>query len=106
MTLVPIVIIVGLIGAFVVRGQFNDVLLTVGFGIFGFFMVRFDVSRVALIIALVLGPLAEENFHRAFQISRGDVAILYDRPLSLLLIAGIVLVLALPFWQNYRASGD
>lgn len=106
MTLVPIVIIVGLIGSFVIRGQFNDVLLTVLFGVFGFFMVKFDVSRVALIIALVLGPLAEENFHRAFQISRGDVGILYARPLSLLLIIGLVLVLALPLWQNWRASQD
>lgn len=103
-TLVPIVIVIGLMGSFVVRGQFADVLLTVGFGVFGFFMVRFGVSRVALIIAIVLGPLAEQNFHRALQVSRGDPSILYNRPLSLLLIFGIIFVLALPLYRSRRAS--
>lgn len=103
-TLVPIVILVGLIGSFVVRGQFADVLLAVGFGVFGFFMVKFDVSRVALIIALVLGPLAERNFHRALQVSRGDPSILYARPISLILIVGIVVVLALPLYRARQAS--
>ncbi|MGQ4556531.1 tripartite tricarboxylate transporter permease [Halobellus sp. GM3] len=103
-TLVPIVIIVGLIGSFVIRGQFTDVLLTAGFGVVGFFMVKFGLSRVALIVALVLGPLAEQNFHRAFQISRGDPSILYNRPLSILLILGIVVVLAIPLYRRRQSA--
>lgn len=99
---IPIVIIVALFGSFLVRGQFADVVLTVVFGVFGFFMVRYDLSRVALVIALVLGPLAEENFHRALQVERGDLSALYARPLSMVLIALLVLVLVFPLYQTWK----
>ena len=96
----PVVVIVALFGSFVIRNQFNDVLLTLVFGLFGFLMVRFDLSRVALIIAIVLGPLAEENFHRGLQASQGDISALYTRPLSMLLIVLLVLVLLLPIYRT------
>jgi putative tricarboxylic transport membrane protein len=102
-TVAPIVIIVALFGAFVVRGQFIDVVLTAGFGLFGFLMVKFDLSRVALVIALVLGPIAENNFHRALQISRGDISILYARPLSLILVVATIAVLMLPVYRATRS---
>ncbi len=101
----PIVIVVAMYGAFVVRGQMLDVALTAGFGLIGLMMVKFDLSRVALIIALVLGPIAEDNFHRALQISSGDVGVLYARPLSLILISLIVLMLLLPVYRSVRSSG-
>jgi putative tricarboxylic transport membrane protein len=104
-TVAPIVIIVALFGAFVVRGQVNDVLLTIFFGLFGFFMLKFDLSRVALVIAIVLGPIAEQNFHRALQVSRGDPSILYSRPLSIILIALIAIVLVLPIYRSVQARG-
>jgi putative tricarboxylic transport membrane protein len=101
-TVAPIVIIVALFGAFVVRGQVNDVLLTILFGLFGFFMVKFDLSRVALVIAIVLGPIAEQNFHRALQVSRGELSILYSRPLSIILIVLTATVLMLPVYRSVR----
>lgn len=103
-TIAPIVVIVALFGAFMVRGQVTDVLLTVLFGMLGFFMVKFDLSRVALIIAIVLGPIAENNFHRALQISRGDLSILWARPLSMILIALTLLVLLLPVYRSLKAK--
>lgn len=104
-TVAPIVVVVALIGSFVVRNQIGDVALAVVFGLVGFLMIKFDASRVALIIAVVLAPIAEQNFHRALQISRGDAAILYARPLSLLLIILTVVVLLYPVYRTVRASG-
>ncbi|MFW5918098.1 MAG: hypothetical protein ACOCR0_01315, partial [Haloferacaceae archaeon] len=72
------------------------------FGLLGFFMVKFDLSRVALIIAIVLGPIAEENFHRALQVSRGELSVLYSRPLSMILIALTVVVLLLPIYRSLK----
>jgi putative tricarboxylic transport membrane protein len=103
-TVAPIVVIVALFGAFVIRGQLLDVVLTAAFGVFGFLMVKFDLSRVSLVIALVLGPIAENNFHRALQISRGDFAILYERPLSLILILLTLAVLLLPVYRSRKAA--
>lgn len=98
----PIVLIVAMFGAFVIRGQMLDVVLTAGFGLIGLLMVKFGLSRVALVIALVLGPIAENNFHRALQVSRGDLAILFARPLSLILIVVTALVLLLPVYRSLR----
>jgi len=103
-TVAPIVVVVALIGSFVVRNQIGDVALAVVFGLGGFLMIKFGASRVALIIAVVLAPIAEQNFHRALQISRGDAAILYARPLSLLLILLTLLVLLYPIYRTIRPS--
>ncbi|MDX1747809.1 MAG: tripartite tricarboxylate transporter permease, partial [Halobacteriales archaeon] len=102
-TVAPIVVVVALIGSFVVRGQFGDVVLALVFGVMGFAMIRVGASRVALIIAVVLAPIAEQNFHRALQISRGNVDILYERPLSIILLLATVFVLLVPVIRTIRA---
>lgn len=98
-TLAPVVFVIALLGSYVVRSNFNDMLLALAFGVFGFAMIKFNISRIALVIALVLGPLAESNFHRSLQISRGDFGVLFTNPLSIVLIAFIVIVLLIPARQ-------
>lgn len=104
-TLAPVVFVVAMLGAFVLRNSFLDVALAVAFGILGFAMLKFDVSRIALVIALVLGPMAEQNFHRSLQISRGDYGVLFTNPLSIVLIVLLVVVLLIPIRQTL-ASAD
>jgi putative tricarboxylic transport membrane protein len=94
--LVPVVLATSVVGAYAVRGRFEDVVLACGFGLLGYAMLRLDVSRVALVIGLVLGGVAEQNFHRSLQISGGDYAVFVTRPLSVLLVVVLVVVLALP----------
>jgi putative tricarboxylic transport membrane protein len=47
-----------------------------------------------VIIGMILGPLAEQEFRRAMTISQGDVTVLLTRPLSamLLLLAAAALL--------------
>jgi putative tricarboxylic transport membrane protein len=96
------------VGAYAVRGRFEDVVLACGFGLLGYAMLRLDVSRVALVIGLVLGSVAEQNFHRSLQISGGEYGIFLTRPLSLLLVVTLVAVLALPVLRarNRGRDGD
>lgn len=103
-TVAPIVVVVALIGSFVVRNQFGDIVLTLVFGVLGYMMIKFGASRVALIVAFVLAPIAEQNFHRALQISDGDVGILYSRPMSVILLVLLVVVLLLPVYRTLRPS--
>lgn len=98
-TLAPIVLAVALLGSFVLRANFTDVILAAGFGVLGFAMLKFGVSRIAMVIALVLGPLAESNFHRSLQISRGDYSIFFTKPLSVVLLIAIIIVLLVPIRQ-------
>lgn len=101
-TLVPIILFVALLGAFVNRGNFGDVTATVVFGVIGFYMLKFNVSRIPVVIAFVLGPIAEQNFHRSLQISRGAYSIFLERHVSIVLIVATAAVLLLPFVRYAR----
>lgn len=105
-TLVPVVLCVALTGAFVERSSLGDVAVAAAFGVVGLGMFRFGLSRVPVVIAFVLGPLAEENFHRALQVSRGDYLVFLERPVSLVLVAVALAVLALPFMRPRLTDDD
>lgn len=101
-TLAPIILVIALTGVFVDGGNFGNVIATAGFGILGFYMIRFDISRIPVIIAFVLGPIAEQNFHRGLQISRGEYTVFLERPVSVLLAVASILVLCLPLYRLSR----
>ena len=104
--LVPVVLSTAVLGAFAVRGEFADVVVAAVFGVVGFVLLLADVSRVALIIGMVLGGVAEENFHRSLQVSGGSYDIFLTRPLSAVLVAVLVCVLCLPLVDGLRNRDD
>lgn len=94
--LAPIVISVALIGAYALEQSLGDVIAALVFGVIGYFMVRFDYPRIALIIALVLGGLAERSFHQSLLMSDGSYSIFVTRPVAIVLLLLTVASLALP----------
>jgi putative tricarboxylic transport membrane protein len=62
----------------------------------GFLMRRFDFPTAPVIIGMILGPLAEQEFRRAMTISQGDLMIFVEKPLSLTLLVIAVLALLGP----------
>ena len=93
--LVPVVVAVALVGVYALRETLGDVVLTGLFGILGYIMIRFGFPRVTLVIALVLGELAERSYHQSLNMSGGDWAIFFTRTPSLvllILVAGLLLV--------------
>ena len=63
--MVPIMFIFILMGAFSVNRDPVDLLVVVGFGIFGYFMRRYGYPRPAMILGLVLGDLMEKYLYRS-----------------------------------------
>jgi putative tricarboxylic transport membrane protein len=58
-----------------------------------------------VIIGMILGPLAEQEFRRAMTISQGDVLIFVQKPLSLsLLVVAVVAVIGPQLWRLARRS--
>lgn len=100
--IVPTVIVFGLLGAYSVRGNMGDLSLAIAFGIFGLFLIKYDVSRISIILAIILGPIAEENFHRALQVSRGDYSIFYTRTASLVIIFAMIALILVVLHQSLR----
>lgn len=89
--LAPLVIVVALAGAYVIRSNFNDVVLAIAFAFVGILFIKFSVSRVPLLLGLVLGPVVERNFFLTLQIFRGDYSVFFTRPIS----AGIIVLTAI-----------
>ena len=79
----------------------NNSLFEVGevlvFGIVGAILLALDFPVATILLGYVLGPLVEENFRRALLLSRGDLMIFVERPISAMFIAACLGVIALQF---------
>ena len=100
--IVPAILVISFVGSFVVQHALVDVFIAALFGLVGYAMIQFDYSRVAMIIAVVLGPIVENSFIRTLQLSRGDYTIFVTRPVSAVLVALVLLTLLLPAVRAIR----
>jgi putative tricarboxylic transport membrane protein len=92
----PIVIVLCVLGTLTVNGSIIEVGIMLACGVLGFFMRRYGMSPAALVIALVLGPLAEETLRQTMVVFGGDWSIFLERETSRWLLIGIVLLLLIP----------
>jgi TctA family transporter len=93
--LFPIIITLMGIGIFSLNNTGMDVLLMAFFGFAGYILLKLGCSFPPLILAMVLGPMMEENLRRSLLISEGDPSIFVTRPLSAGFIVATVLLLLL-----------
>ncbi|WP_336022642.1 tripartite tricarboxylate transporter permease [Halobellus salinisoli] len=95
--IIPIIVVLALVGSLTFRNNFIDIFTVVLFGIIGFIMVKNNFSIVALVLGVVLGPIAEENLIRSLQLSQGSLDIFVSEPLSIFLVLLIVVAILSPF---------
>ncbi|PCJ91921.1 MAG: hypothetical protein COA52_08070 [Hyphomicrobiales bacterium] len=93
------------IGVYSVNNSTFDVLLALIFGIIGFGMMKFDFPAAPLLLGFVLGPLLEENFRRALVLSRGELSVFIDRPVSALFLGltAFILLASIPQFRRLIA---
>jgi putative tricarboxylic transport membrane protein len=100
--LVSSVVLLCLIGTYAVRNSMFDVGLALLFGVLGLLMRLRNVPIVPLVLGLVLGPIAEENFLRARQLGRGQVSYFYGSPLTRVLWTSLALLILFSIWKEWR----
>jgi putative tricarboxylic transport membrane protein len=83
--LAPIIITLSMIGSYALQNSFFDIGLMLFFGLLGYLMRKVNISAAPAVLALILGPMAEQNVRRAFQIG-GDATILFSSPIDWILI--------------------
>src|SRR5918997_520384 len=91
------ILVFATLGVYSVAGSLVDVLVMYVIGGIGFFMRRYDFPVGPMILGVILGPLMEEEFRRAMQISRGDLSVFVTRPISLVILLVAVAALILPW---------
>lgn len=101
----PIVLVIATLGTFSVHASFVETYIMFAAGIAGFFMRLYGFSPAALVLALVLGPLAEEALRQTLTISRGSFMIFVERTPSLWIITvTVALLILLPLMNRFGVS--
>jgi putative tricarboxylic transport membrane protein len=68
--IIPSVLVLSMFGAYAARGNPLDLLLVLGMGLFGYLAIQADVSRIAILFGMILGPIIENTYHQTIQIAR------------------------------------
>ena len=90
----PVIIVICAIGAYTVHSSMFDVWLMLVFGVVGYLFKKLKYPLAPLVLALVLGDMAEASFRQAMLLSQGAVSIFWSNPL-VGSIAGLAVVLLL-----------
>jgi putative tricarboxylic transport membrane protein len=91
----PVILIVCAIGAYTVHNAALDMSLMLVFGVIGYLFKKLNYPLAPMVLALVLGDMAESSFRQAMLLSQGSLAIFWSNPL----VGGIMaLALALLVW--------
>lgn len=98
--IIPIIVVLGVVGGFLLRLNWLDVFTVLALGIIGYYMKKYDYSIIALVLGIVLGPIAEENLARSLVLSDGSLLIFVSKPLSLLIVIAIVALTIGPFLKK------
>jgi putative tricarboxylic transport membrane protein len=94
--LMPLIILFCVTGAYSLKNNVFDVGQMLVFGVLGYFMKKLGYSPAALVLALVLGPLAERALRQSLIISDAGVGIFVTRPISAVLMVLALAAIAVP----------
>ena len=84
--LLPCIMILCTIGSFAISNSTFEVLVMVVAGFFGFIMKKNEFPIPPMIIAMVLGQLAEVNLRRSLMLSKNGALVFFTRPISAIII--------------------
>ena len=94
----PVIIVICAIGAYTVNNSMFDVVMMLVFGVMGYLFKKLKYPLAPLVLALVLGDMAEASFRQAMLLSQGDMAIFWSNPLVGSIMGLAMLMLLWPLW--------
>ncbi len=98
--LFPMIMTISIIGSFAVNYSFFDVASCIGFGVLGWILKKYGFPPAPIVLGIVLGKLAEENFRRA--VIMGGYSVFFTRPASLIMLIVALLSFSYPLYKTYR----
>ena len=95
--LLPLIIPLCVIGSFAVNLNYFDVLIMFSAGIVGYILRRFAFPLAPMVLAVILGPLADENLRRALLVFEDEsIWFVLSQPIGTILL----IVVALTFYDG------
>jgi putative tricarboxylic transport membrane protein len=104
--LTPLIIVVCAIGSYAVHNSMLDVWYMLMFGVVGYVFKKLDYPLAPLVLALVLGDMAENALRQSLIMSQGSVDIFFTRPIAGAITLFAIFIFALPiitpWWRRLR----
>ena len=102
--LAPCIIVFATLGSYAVQYNMIDVWAMVIFGAIGYFMRKNDMATAPIVLALVLGPMAERRLLQSTIAARSTPLLLYfmSRPICVGVFILILVSIGIPVFQKYR----
>ncbi|OGP65739.1 MAG: hypothetical protein A2170_17365 [Deltaproteobacteria bacterium RBG_13_53_10] len=101
--LVPIILFLCTAGVYSISNSMFNVFVMFIFGFVGLLMRINHIPAPPLVIALILGPIAEQNFVRAYLLADGDLTYFFSSFISIILwVIIIAAVLFKPLMKVFR----
>lgn len=101
--LIPFVLVLCVLGAYINEGHWQNLVILVLFSAIGYGLLKFGWPRAPFAIGLVLGGIAEKSLNTALAL--WGIGFLL-RPLSLVLIALIVLTIGYAIYKGRKSKGQ
>ncbi|MCX5907451.1 MAG: tripartite tricarboxylate transporter permease, partial [Deltaproteobacteria bacterium] len=102
--LFPLILLFCLIGVYSLNYSNVEIALMIGFGVFGYLARKFQFEMAPLVLAIVIGPMMENNLRLSLVISQGNPMIFITHPISAVCISVTLILLISPFipWIGKR----
>ena len=100
--LMSVVLTLCAIGSFAANNSTFDIGVMAAFGLLGYLMLKAGFPQPPMLLAMILGPLAESNFRRALSLSRDDFSTFFTSPISCAILAVSACVVLKTIWDEYR----
>jgi len=100
--LMPIIVFVCAMGAYAVNNRMIDIWYMILFGIVGYVFKKLEYSMAPMLLALVLGDMAEQTMRQSLIMSQGSGWIFLRLPIALPLNLAALVIFSWPFFSMLR----
>lgn len=98
--LTPIIFVLCMLGSYALRNNLFDVGAMLIAALVGYFFLKLEIPIAPIVLALILGPMAESNLRRSLLLSKGSFSIFVTRPISLFFLFLAVVSLLWPLLRR------
>ena len=99
--LTPVIFVLCILGSYALRNNLFDVGIMLAAAFIGYFFIRLEIPIAPIVLALILGPMAESSLRRSLLMSEGNFLIFVTRPIS---AAFLLLALISLLWPFFRMA--
>src|SRR5712692_3521537 len=102
---IPFIVLICAIGSYAVHNNMIDIWYMIIFGVVGYVFKKLHYPLAPLVLALVLGDLAENAIRQSLIMSQGSPLIFLSRPIAGVITAVAIFFFALPAVNAWRHRG-